>query len=189
MEDLCESCGKRVANHETDHGLLCDKCFKEIYPKGESKVKTSILAIAILFSVIPSNARAQASVNSAPSVYDSTKGVTSVGSHQSINSDQGVSSPSNILFRLQPTHPVETGSKNDSVWTGPNLFVTLEEAMKLAEQERLKTANNTLSIAEAAKKAKEEAAKAKASNPSKTEMVAMQDANGNVVYVRRVRKP
>jgi len=32
-DDLCEACGKEVANHETDHGILCDDCNEAIYGK------------------------------------------------------------------------------------------------------------------------------------------------------------
>lgn len=37
-DDYCEACGKRVANHETEAGLLCDPCFSAIYgPEPESQ--------------------------------------------------------------------------------------------------------------------------------------------------------
>lgn len=245
QDDLCEACGKRVANHETDSGILCDRCFKQVYPKGETKmandkvgiwvehgtitlwkrgtdsplgqtlrkrktvnvplaklsnkqakelglllIRNTLMVLVVAVSVLPSNVRAQ-SINSASDVYDATKGVTNVSSHQSINHDQTSSGGSlGINPLLQPeVHKVETGSKNDSNWTGPNFFVTLEEAKQLAEQQRLATANNTLSIAEAAKKAKEEADKAKAASTAKTVTVAVQDADGNVVYVKKARKP
>jgi hypothetical protein len=34
-DDLCEACGRETANHETDHGILCDGCFTALYPKGD----------------------------------------------------------------------------------------------------------------------------------------------------------
>lgn len=36
-DDYCEACGQRVANHETEAGILCNVCFAQIYPKGEPK--------------------------------------------------------------------------------------------------------------------------------------------------------
>lgn len=32
-DDLCNACGKRTANRECAHGLLCDKCDKEVHGK------------------------------------------------------------------------------------------------------------------------------------------------------------
>lgn len=50
-DDYCEACRKRVANHETDHGILCDGCFAQLYPKKKiidtkSQWKPWVLVIA-----------------------------------------------------------------------------------------------------------------------------------------------
>lgn len=168
---------------------------KKMKKLGRELVRTAAL-LAVLFAVLPSNARAQGinqtslnntgTINSMPTVGSDP--ASSINNAKSIG---GTSSGSSLALNplLQPQrHAQETGSKNDSNWMGPNRIVSLEEAAKLAEQERLRTGNSNLSIADAAKRAKEEAEKAKAQNPSKTEMVAMQDADGNVVYVRKARK-
>lgn len=173
---------------------------EHLITKGETKVKKLILVVAIAFAVLPSNARAQGinqtSLNNQGTINQSqtigSDAASSINNAKSIGGAATSSSGSSIALNplLQPErHAVETGSKNDSNWKGPNLLVSIEEAAKLAEAERLHTANSNLSIAAAAKKAKEEADKAKAANPAKTQMVAVQDADGNVVYVRKERKP
>jgi hypothetical protein len=159
--------------------------------KGNSKMKSAILAVAVLFAVLPSNAGAQ--------------NVQSLNDAGTINqaSDWGNNSANSLVKNVKsvykpegphpyshgPVQPAERGSTNDSPWSGPNLIVTIEEAQRLANLQALSLANNRVSIAEAARKAQEEAAKAKAANPSKTEVIAVQDANGNLVYVRKARKP
>lgn len=202
-DDLCEACGKRTANHETDAGILCDICFKQVYPavkhqpkpkvKGNSKMKSAILAVAILFAILPSNVRAQG-INQ-----------TSLNNTGTINQmPDAMNNPANSLIKNVksinkpepprpyshgPVQPLERGGTNDSAWSGPNLIITIEEAERLAALQKLSLANSSIPLAEAARKAQEEAAVAKAANPSKTEVIAVQDANGNLVYVRKARKP
>jgi hypothetical protein len=47
-DDMCEACGKRVANRECAHGILCDKCDKEIHGKkgGPCKVAKKEVKLA-----------------------------------------------------------------------------------------------------------------------------------------------
>lgn len=159
----------------------------------------SILTVAVLFAVLPSNARAQTipSVNNQGTVnqasdWGNNSDNSLVKNVQSINKpDKPAELPHNSprLYSRDVFQPLERGGTNDSAWSGPNLIVTIEEAERLAALQKLSMANSSISIAEAAKKAQEEAAKAKAANPSKTEVIAVQDANGNLVYVRRARRP
>lgn len=29
-DDYCEACQKKVANHETEYGILCDGCYEQV---------------------------------------------------------------------------------------------------------------------------------------------------------------
>ncbi len=87
-----------------------------------------------------------------------------------------------------PKHALEAGSKNDSHWTGNNIFLSMEEAIKLAAEIDKTFSNSSTPLALLAEQAKAEHAKALAANPSKTELIVTQNANGDIVYVRRARK-
>jgi hypothetical protein len=38
-DDYCDACGQRVANHETEAGLLCDQCAIDIHGEQEEDGK------------------------------------------------------------------------------------------------------------------------------------------------------
>lgn len=137
--------------------------------------------LTLLFAVSAfgqQNVGAGASVNQAGTMNNSK----TLNNAKSINSTKGESRPSVQMSNL------ESGDTNDSNWTGENYFSTVEEAVKMAAEQQKALANSNVPLAQLAAQAKAEAQKAAKENDSKTVVVAIQDKDGNIVYIRKARK-